>query len=133
MCIRDRQYAKQAREAAKQGAKAAEKTAVTTEKLAARAVGFVKRHPVGALLFVAVFLLLVMMQSCMSSLATLGNRPDLFPGSDYVGKYTGDPVEHEVPEEYLADETFSALLTEAEKYIGYPYVLSLIHIYSKGC
>ena len=117
-----RQYAKQAREAAKQGAKAAEKTAVTTEKLAARAVGFVKRHPVGALLFVAVFLLLVMMQSCMSSLATLGNRPDLFPDSDYVGKYTGDPVEHEVPEEYLADETFSALLTEAEKYIGYPYV-----------
>ena len=266
-----RQYAKQAREAAKQGAKAAEKTAVTTEKLAARAVGFVKRHPVGVLLFVAVFLLLVMMQSCMSSLATLGNgtagaigastypaedadllgaeaaycaleaelqnyldtyesthdydeyyydldeiehdpyvllsiisawhegewtlaevqdtlqmlfdrqytltetvvtetrydaegdpytwyicyvtlesenlshlpvyilgeeqlsryalymatlgnRPDLFPGSDYVGKYTGDLVEHEVPEEYLADETFSALLTEAEKYIGYPYV-----------
>ena len=266
-----RQYAKQAREAAKQGAKAAEKTAVTTEKLAARAVGFVKRHPVGALLFVAVFLLLVMMQSCMSSLATLGNgtagavgastypaedadllgaeatycaleaelqnyldtyesthdydeyhydldeiehdpyvllsiisawhegewtlaevqdtlqmlfdrqytltetvvtetrydaegdpytwyicyvtlesenlshlpvyimseeqlsryalymatlgnRPDLFPDSDYVGKYTGDPVAHEVPEKYLADETFSALLTEAEKYIGYPYV-----------
>ena len=36
-------------------------------------MGFVKRHPVGALLFVAVFLLLVMMQSCMSSLATLGN------------------------------------------------------------
>ena len=55
-------------------------------------------------------------------MATLGNRPDLFPGSDYVGKYTGEPVEHEVPEEYLADETFSALLTEAEKYIGYPYV-----------
>ena len=55
-------------------------------------------------------------------MATLGNRPDLFPGSDYVGKYTGDPVEHEVPEEYLTDETFSALLTEAEKYIGYPYV-----------
>ena len=37
-------------------------------------MGFVKRHPVGALLFVAVFLLLVMMQSCMSSLATLGQR-----------------------------------------------------------
>lgn len=55
-------------------------------------------------------------------MATLGNRPDLFPSSDYVGKYTGDLVEHEVPEEYLADETFSALLTEAEKYIGYPYV-----------
>ena len=282
-----RQYAKQAREAAKQTAKAAEKTAVTTEKLAARAVAFVKRHPVGVLLFLACFLLLVLMQSCMSSLvtlgngaagaigastyaaedadllgaeaaycaledelrdyldtytrthdydeyhfdlddiehdpyvllslvsawhegawtldevqgtlqmlfdrqyiltesvvaeqryyietdtwtdedgnthtdsyrvyydyyictvtlenfnlshlpiyimgedqlsryalymATLGNRPDLFPSSPYVAKYTGDPVEHEVPEAYLADETFAAILAEAEKYIGYPYV-----------
>ena len=282
-----RQYAKQAREAAKQTAKAAEKTAVTTEKLAARAVAFVKRHPVGVLLFLVCFLLLVMMQSCMSSLvtlgngaagaigastyaaedadllgaeaaycaledelrdyldtytrthnydeyhfdlddiehdpyvllslvsawhegawtldevqgtlqmlfdrqyiltesvvterryyietdtwtdeegnthtdsyrvyydyyictvtlenfnlshlpiymmgedqlsryalymATLGNRPDLFPSSPYVAKYTGDPVEHEIPEVYLADETFAAILAEAEKYIGYPYV-----------
>ena len=282
-----RQYAKQAREAAKQGAKAAEKTAVTTEKLAARTVAFVKRHPVGILLFLACFLLLVLMQSCMSSLvtigngvagaigastyaaedadllgaeaaycgleaelqdylstytrthdydeyhfdlddiehdpyvllsivsalhegvwtldevqgtlqmlfdrqyiltesvvterryyietdtwtdeegnthtdsyrvyydyyictvtlenfnlshlpiyimgqdqlsryalymATLGNRPDLFPSSPYVAKYTGDPVEHEIPEAYLADETFAAILAEAEKYIGYPYV-----------
>ena len=282
-----RQYAKQAREAAKQGAKAAERTAVTTEKLAARTVAFVKRHPVGVLLFLACFLLLVLMQSCMSSLvtlgngaagaigastyaaedadllgaeaaycaledelrdyldtytrthdydeyhfdlddiqhdpyvllsmisawhegkwtlaevqdtlqmffdrqyiltesvvterryyietdtwtdeegnthtdsyrvyydyyictvtlenfnlshlpiyimgedqlsryalymATLGNRPDLFPSSPYVAKYTGDPVEHEVPEAYLADETFAAILAEAEKYIGYPYV-----------
>ena len=282
-----RQYAKQTREAAKQGAKAAEKTAVTTEKLASRTVAFVKRHPVGVLLFLACFLLLVMMQSCMSSLvtlgngaagaigastyaaedadllgaeaaycaledelrdyldtytrthdydeyhfdlddiehdpyvllsmisawhegkwtlaevqdtlqmffdrqyiltesvvterryyiemdtwtdedgnthtdsyrvyydyyictvtlenfnlshlpiyimgedqlsryalymATLGNRPDLFPSSPYVAKYTGDPVEHEIPEAYLADETFAAILAEAEKYIGYPYV-----------
>lgn len=278
-----RQYAKQAKEAAKQGAKAAEKTAVTTEKLAARTVAFVKRHPVGVLLFLALFLLLVLMQSCMSSLvtigngaagaigastyaaedadllgaeaaycaledelreylnsyeathdydeyhfdlddiehdpyvllslvsawhegawtlaevqdtlqmlfdrqyiltedvvvqvryrtetrtdsegnpytvqvpynyyictvtlenfnlshlpiyimgedqlsryalymATLGNRPDLFPSSPYVTKYTGDPVEHEIPKAYLADETFAAILTEAERYIGYPYV-----------
>ena len=282
-----RQYAKQAREATKQGAKAAEKTAVTTEKLAARTVAFVKRHPVGVLLFLACFLLLVLMQSCMSSLvtlgngaagaigassyaaedadllgaeaaycalenelrdyldtyththdydeyhfdlddiehdpyvllslvsawhegawtldevqgtlqmlfdrqyiltesvvterryyietdtwtdeegnthtdsyrvyydyyictvtlenfnlshlpiyimgedqlsryalymATLGNRPDLFPSSPYVAKYTGDPVEHEVPEAYLEDKTFAAILAEAEKYIGYPYV-----------
>ena len=282
-----RQYAKQAREAAKQTAKAAEKTAVTTEKLAARAVAFVKRHPVGVLLFLACFLLLVLMQSCMSSVVTigngvvgaigastyaaedadlrgaeaaycgleaelqdyldsyerthdydeyhfelddiehdpyvllsiisamhegawtvdevqgtlqmlfekqyiltetvvterryyletdtwtdeegnthtdtyrvyydyyictvtlenfnlshlpiyimgedqlsryalymaaLGNRPDLFPSSPYVAKYTADPVEHEIPEAYLADETFAASLEEAEKYIGYPYV-----------
>ncbi|WP_417917256.1 CD1108 family mobile element protein, partial [Clostridioides difficile] len=54
-------------------------------------------------------------------MATLGNRPDLFPSSPYVAKYTGDPVEHEIPEAYLADETFAAILTEAEKYIGYPY------------
>ena len=282
-----RQYAKQAREASKQTAKAAEKTAVTTEKLAARAVAFVKRHPVGVLLFLACFLLLVLMQSCMSSVVTigngvvgaigastyaaedadlrgaeaaycgleaelqdyldsyerthdydeyhfelddiehdpyvllsiisamhegawtvdevqgtlqmlfekqyiltetvvterryyletdtwtdeegnthtdtyrvyydyyictvtlenfnlshlpiyimgedqlsryalymaaLGNRPDLFPSSPYVAKYTADPVEHEIPEAYLADETFAAILEEAEKYIGYPYV-----------
>ena len=282
-----RQYAKQAREAAKAGSKASEKTAVTTEKLAARTVAFVKRHPVGVLLFLACFLLLVLMQSCMSSLvtlgngaagaigastyaaedadllgaetaycaledelrdyldtytrthdydeyhfdlddiqhdpyvllslvsawhegawtlaevqgtlqmlfdrqyiltesvvterryyietdtwtdeegnthsdsyrvyydyyictvtlenfnlshlpiyimgedqlsryalymATLGNRPDLFPSSPYVAKYTGVPVEHEVPEAYLTDETFAAILAEAEKYIGYPYV-----------
>ena len=282
-----RQYAKQAREAAKQTAKAAEKTAVTTEKLAAWAVAFVKRHPVGVLLFLACFLLLVLMQSCMSSAVTigngvvgaigastyaaedadlrgaeaaycgleaelqdyldsyesthdydeyhfelddiehdpyvllsiisaihegawtvdevqgtlqmlfekqyiltetvvterryyletdtwtdeegnthtdtyrvyydyyictvtlenfnlshlpiyimgedqlsryalymsaLGNRPDLFPSSPYVAKYTADPVEHEIPEAYLADETFAAILEEAEKYIGYPYV-----------
>ena len=282
-----RQYAKQAREAAEQMAKAAEKTAVTTEKLAARAVAFVKRHPVGVLLFLACFLLLVLMQSCMSSAVTigngvvgaigastyaaedadlrgaeaaycgleaelqdyldsyesthdydeyhfelddiehdpyvllsiisaihegawtvdevqgtlqmlfekqyiltetvvterryyletdtwtdeegnthtdtyrvyydyyictvtlenfnlshlpiyimgedqlsryalymsaLGNRPDLFPSSPYVAKYTADPVEHEIPEAYLADETFAAILEEAEKYIGYPYV-----------
>ena len=282
-----RQYAKQAREAAKQTAKAAEKTAVTPEKLAARAVAFVKRHPVGVLLFLACFLLLVLMQSCMSYAVTigngvvgaigastyaaedadlrgaeaaycgleaelqdyldsyesthdydeyhfelddiehdpyvllsiisaihegawtvdevqgtlqmlfekqyiltetvvterryyletdtwtdeegnthtdtyrvyydyyictvtlenfnlshlpiyimgedqlsryalymsaLGNRPDLFPSSPYVAKYTADPVEHEIPEAYLADETFAAILEEAEKYIGYPYV-----------
>ena len=60
------------RQYAKQGGKAAEKTTVTTEKLAARTVAFVKRHPVGVLLFLACFLLLVMMQSCMSSLVTLG-------------------------------------------------------------
>ena len=282
-----RQYAKQAREAAKQTAKAAEKTAATTEKLAARTVAFVKRHLVGVLLFLACFLLLVLMQSCMSSAVTigngvvgaigastyaaedadlrgaeaaycgleaelqdyldsyesthdydeyhfelddiehdpyvllsiisaihegawtvdevqgtlqmlfekqyiltetvvterryyletdtwtdeegnthtdtyrvyydyyictvtlenfnlshlpiyimgedqlsryalymsaLGNRPDLFPSSPYVAKYTADPVEHEIPEAYLADETFAAILEEAEKYIGYPYV-----------
>ena len=279
-----RRYQKQAKEAAKQGARAAEKTAVTTEKLAARAVGFVKRHPVGCLLALACVLLVLVMQSCSSSLvtlgnstigavgastypcedgdmlgaeaaycdleaelsgylesyesthdydeyhfdldeiehdpyvllsllcslhegqwtldqvegslqmlfdrqyiltedvvvevryrtetrtdsegndydvevpynyyicyvtlenknlshlplemmdeeqmsryslymSTLGNRPDLFPESAYVGKYvTNPPAGYDVPGEYLDDETFAAMLTEAEKYLGYPYV-----------
>ena len=55
-------------------------------------------------------------------MATLGNRPDLFPGSSYVGKYTNPPEGYEVPGEYLDDETFAAMLSEAKKYLGYPYV-----------
>ena len=55
-------------------------------------------------------------------MATLGNRPDLFQSSPYVGKYTGKPPAHEIPEDYLADETCAAILKEAEKYVGYPYV-----------
>ncbi|WP_300818559.1 C40 family peptidase [uncultured Oscillibacter sp.] len=283
-----RQYAKQAREAAKQGARAAEKTAVSAEKLAEKAAGFVKRHPGGVVIALACVLLLFTVQSCASSLvsvgngtvgavaastypaqdgdmlgaeaaycaleaelqhyldtytsthdydeyhfdldaiehdpyvlismlsalhegewtleevrgtiqtifdrqyilteevvterryyietdtwtdsegnthtssyrvyydyyictvtlknedlshlpiyimsgeqisryalymAALGNRPDLFPNSGYVDKYiTNPPQPYDVPEEYLSDPTFSALLTEAEKYLGYPYV-----------
>ena len=56
-------------------------------------------------------------------MSTLGNRPDLFPASGYIGKYiTNRPPEHEVPESYLDDETFAAILKEAEKYLGFPYV-----------
>jgi len=283
-----KQYAKQARQAAKQtakqGAKAAGKTAAATEKLAERAVGFVKRHPVGVLLALACAVLLFSLQSCASSLvslgnaaagavgattypaqdgdmlgaeaaytgleaelknyldtyesthdydeyhfdldgiehdpyvlisilsalhegqltlsqaagtlqtlfdrqyilteevvvevryrtetrtdsegndyeveipynyyicyvtlenknlshlpvyfmseeqmsryaiymSTVGNRPDLFPDSPYVDRYiTNPPQGYEVPGEYLDDETFAAMLSEAQKYIGYPYV-----------
>ena len=278
-----RQYAKQAREAAKQGARAAEKTAVSAEKLAEKAAGFVKRHPGGVVIALACVLLLFTVQSCASSLVTLGNgivggigastypaqdgdmlgaeaaycaleaelqhyldtytsthdydeyhfdldaiehdpyvlismlsalhegewtleevrgtiqtifdrqyilaenvvvevryrtetrtgpdgpytvrvpynyyictvtlknedlshlpiyimsgeqlsryalymaalgnRPDLFPNSGYVDKYiTNPPQPYDVPEQYLSDPDFAALLTEAEKYLGYPYV-----------
>ena len=51
-------------------------------------------------------------------MATLGNRPDLFPGSSYVGRYTSPPTDYDVPEAYLSDATFAAMLTEAEKYLG---------------
>ena len=68
-----RQYAKQAREAAKQGAKAAEKTAASAEKLAEKVAGFVKRHPGGVVIALCCVLLLFTIQSCASSLVTLGN------------------------------------------------------------
>ena len=56
-------------------------------------------------------------------MATLGNRPDLFPSSGYVPKYvTNPPAKYEIPAEYLSDERFAALITEAEKYLGFPYV-----------
>ena len=55
-------------------------------------------------------------------MATLGNREDLFPGSGYVDKYTNPPTTYDIPPSALEDETFAALITEAEKYIGYPYV-----------
>ena len=277
------QYRKRAKESAKYGAAAAKKTAVTTEKLAARTVGFVKRHPVGVLLALACLLIVFLFQSCTSALAplgsgagggigattyaakdedilaaeaaycdmeaelqayldnytathsydeyhfdldeiehdpyvlisilsalhegewtladvegtladlfdrqyilteevvvetryrtesrtdsegnsytvqvpydyyicyvtlenfnlshlpvymmgeeqmaryalymaSLGNRPDLFPGSGYVDKYTQPVDRYEVPAAHLSDEQFAALLTEAEKYVGYPYV-----------
>ena len=279
-----KQYQKRAKEAAKQGAKAAGKTAAATEKLAAKAAGFVKRHPIGSLSALVCVLLVFMMQSCSSSLvmlgnagagavgastypcedgdmlgaeaaytgleaelknyldtyesthdydeyhfdldgiehdpyvlisilsalhegqwtlsqaagtlqtlfdrqyilteevvvevryrtetrtdsegndyeveipynyyicyvtlenknlshlpvyfmseeqmsryaiymSTVGNRPDLFPDSPYVDRYiTNPPQGYEVPGEYLDDETFAAMLSEAQKYIGYPYV-----------
>ena len=68
-----KQYQKQAREAAKHGTKAAGKTAAATEKLAAKAAGFVKRHPISSLIALVCVLLVFMMQSCSSSLVMLGN------------------------------------------------------------
>lgn len=55
-------------------------------------------------------------------MSTLGNREDLFPSSSYVAKYTNPPATYDIPASALEDETFAALITEAEKYIGYPYV-----------
>ena len=56
-------------------------------------------------------------------MATLGNRPDLFPGSGYIGKYMeGSYTDYDIPPEALNDEAFAAIIKEAEKYLGYPYV-----------
>lgn len=52
---------------------------------------------------------------------TRGNRDDLFgdvnfavPGSEYL--------DYDIPDEALTDEKFRRMITEAEKYLGYPYV-----------
>lgn len=56
-------------------------------------------------------------------MATLGNRPDLFPVSQYPNaSQQKEYTDYDVPVETLEDETFAAMLAEAEKYLGYPYV-----------
>lgn len=56
-------------------------------------------------------------------MSTLGNRPDLFPDSSYVDSYINTEYEkYEIPAEALSDPQFAAMMEEAEKYLGYPYV-----------
>ena len=56
-------------------------------------------------------------------MATRGNRPDLFPTSEYPNaSQRGDYFDYDVPPEALEDGQFAAMLQEAEKYLGYPYV-----------
>ena len=52
-------------------------------------------------------------------MATLGNRPDLFPG--YAPSVDAG-TDYEIPPEALEDEQFAAMMAEAEKYVGFPYV-----------
>ena len=56
-------------------------------------------------------------------MSTLGNRPDLFSGGQYPNASTlKEPTYYDIPPEALEDATFAAMIAEAEKYIGYPYV-----------
>jgi hypothetical protein len=56
-------------------------------------------------------------------MTTLGNREDLFGGAEYPNASTiKTPTYYDIPPEALADETFAAMISEAEKYLGYPYV-----------
>ena len=58
-----------------------------------------------------------------SYMATLGNRPDLFPVSQYPNaSQQQNYLDYDVPPEALADAQFAAMLEEAEKYLGFPYV-----------
>lgn len=52
---------------------------------------------------------------------TQGNKPYLFDGNIYApsgGEYT----DYDIPPDALTDPDFAALIKEAEKYLGYPYV-----------
>ena len=112
-----KQYQKRAREAVKTGAKVA---------------GFVKRHPVGVLLALACVLLLFMMQSCSSSLVTLGNA-----GAGAVGATTYPSQDEEMlaaeaayvgMEAELADYLDSYESTHDYDEYHFDLDLSLIHI-----
>ena len=69
----------------------------------------------------------IMSQDQLSMYATymssLGNRPDLFPDSEYVDRYFNTEYEdYEIPASALSDPQFASMMEEAEKYLGYPYV-----------
>ena len=49
-----------------------------------------------------------------------GNKPYLFGDDIYANPSEGE--HYQVPGEVLSDPSFAALITEAEKYLGYPYV-----------
>ena len=56
-------------------------------------------------------------------MTTLGNRPDLFPTDQYPNaSQRQDYLHYDVPPDALEDEVFAAMLAEAEKYLGMPYV-----------
>jgi len=55
-------------------------------------------------------------------MATLGNRPDLFPDSESVDRLKKGYEDYDIPSEALSDTHFAAMIAEAEKYLGYPYV-----------
>ena len=52
---------------------------------------------------------------------TKGNRSYLF-GDAVSGNVSGGGISYEIPPEALEDADFCAMITEAEKYLGYPYV-----------
>lgn len=51
---------------------------------------------------------------------TKGNRPYLFEGNIYA--HTEEYTDYDIPPQALADPEFAAMIAEAEKYLGYPYV-----------
>ncbi len=52
---------------------------------------------------------------------TQGNKPYLFAGNIYAPN-KGEYTDYDIPPDALTDPDFAALIKEAEKYLGYPYV-----------
>ena len=98
-----KQYQKQAREAAKRSAQAAKKTAVITEKIAGAVWRFVRSNPKIILIVAILFLLIVILQSCMGALTTIGNGiTGAVGGTSYV---SSDSDIETVERSYTALET----------------------------
>ena len=57
-----------------------------------------------------------------SYMSILGGAEELFPDSEYQKYIDMEYTDYDVPDEYLEDETFAAILAEAERYLGFPYV-----------
>lgn len=56
-------------------------------------------------------------------MATLGNRPELFPDSPYVDLYLNKTNQSfDIPADAIPSDRVAAMLQEAQKYLGYPYV-----------
>ena len=52
-----------------------------------------------------------------------GHLDTVFPNGSYPHASTPkEPTYYEIPPEALKDEAFAAMIAEAEKYVGYPYV-----------
>ena len=55
-----------------------------------------------------------------ATLSMKGNKPYLFGDDIYANESPGE--DYDIPGEALADPDFAALITEAERYLGFPYV-----------
>lgn len=56
-------------------------------------------------------------------MATLGNRPELFPDSPYVDLYLNKTDQSfDIPADAIPSDQVATMLREAQKYLGYPYV-----------
>ncbi len=54
-------------------------------------------------------------------LETQGNKPGIFDSVYNTGS-SDQAIDYQVPSHYLTDSQFGAMIAEAEKYLGYPYV-----------